>query len=55
MVVRIEAVIVLPDGTILHPGDVVHTEEFPGLEAALAAKAASPKDAQPEGRRIRTK
>jgi hypothetical protein len=54
MMVRIEAEILLPDGTILHPGDVVRTEEFPGLEVALAAKAASSKD-DPPVRRIRTK
>ena len=54
MRVWIEAEIVLPDGTILHPGDVVQLEEHPGLEAALAAKAART-DETPRARRLRTK
>jgi hypothetical protein len=38
------AEITLPDGTVLHPGTVVDTDDFPGLEAAIAAKAAVLKD-----------
>lgn len=32
--------LVLPSGQMFHKGDVVRTEEFPGLETALAAGVA---------------
>ena len=40
MLVRILAEITLPDGKVLRPGAIVETEDFPVLEAAIAAKAA---------------
>lgn len=39
MLVRVVAEITLPDGTVLHAGDVVETRMYPGLDAAIAAKA----------------
>jgi hypothetical protein len=44
MLVRVVAEIVLPDGTVLKPGRIVETDDFPGLEAAIKAKAAVLKD-----------
>jgi len=40
MLVRLVAEVTLPDGTVLRPGRIVETDDFPGLEAAIAAKAA---------------
>lgn len=40
MLVRIVAEVTLPDGRVLRPGRIVDTKDYPGLLAAITAKAA---------------
>jgi hypothetical protein len=54
MLVRIEAEITLPDGTVFHRGDVADTKKYPMLEYAIAAVAAIEKD-KPQETRLRMK